>query len=102
MGNEDAVADEFAEARKDLLRLRTAFEHLVGDPVDRLDFDRDRDPGVDQCHEFPDDGAAFDGDGADLDDPVALPRRKPGRFKIDDYVAAERIRRSFSGDGADL
>jgi hypothetical protein len=85
--HQDAVGNEGAEAREGLLRRRLACEHLVGDAVDRLDDGRDRDPGVDQGCEFLYDGAVFDGNRADLDDPVALPRRKPGCFEIDDHMA---------------
>ena len=48
------------------------------------------------------DGTQFDGNRADLDDPVAVPWRKPLGFKIDDHVPAEGVRRIFPGEGAHL
>jgi hypothetical protein len=56
---------------------------------------RDRDAGVDQGREFLHHGAVFKGDGADLDDPVTVARRKARRFEIDDDVAAAGRRRLF-------
>ena len=47
---------------------------IATDAVDRLHNGWNRNPGVDQGREFPDDGAVFNGNRADLDDPVALPR----------------------------
>ena len=96
VGHQDTVRNESTEEREDLLRFGLAGEHLVGDAVDRLDDGRDRDPGVDQGREFPDDGAVFDGDRADLDDPVALSRRQSGRFEIDDHMALIHAAFSFS------
>ncbi len=95
VGDEDAVRDEGIKAGKGLLRLRLAFEHLPGDPVDCLDAGWDRDAGVDERREFLRDDAVFYGDGADLDDPVALAGMKPRGFEIDDDVPVERAWGTF-------
>ena len=89
--------DEGAEARQDFLRRRLAFEHLVGDAVDRLHGGGNRDSGVDQGREFLNDGAVFDGNRADLDDPVAVSRRKPCGFEIDDHMAVKFAHAFFRG-----
>ena len=97
VGHQDAVCNEGAEERENLLRFGLAREHLVGDAMNRL-YDRwDRDPGINQGREFPDDGTVFDGDRADLDDPVALSRRKPGRFDIDDHMTVKCAHSFFRG-----
>jgi hypothetical protein len=102
VGDEGAVRDEGVKAREDLLRRGLSFEHFVGDPMDRLHLRRDRDSGVDKRREFLRDGAVFDGDRADLDDPMAMPRRKPGCFEIDDHVPVERVHPIFDADDSFL
>jgi len=51
-----------------------------------------RDSGVDQGREF-----ANDGNRADLDDPVAMSRRKPCGFDIDDHMAVKFAHAFFRG-----
>ena len=87
VGHQNTVRNEGAEEWQDLLRFGLALKHLVGNAVDRLHNGWNRNPRVDQGREFSDDGAVFNGNRADLDDPVALPRRKSGRFKIEDHMA---------------
>lgn len=57
-----------------ILLRRLSFEHFVSDAVDRRDVMRNRDSGVDERREFLRDGAVFDGDRADLDDPMTMSR----------------------------
>lgn len=90
VGDQNALPDELVKQGKDLLRRRLPCEHLVGDPVDRLDGVGDRHPGVDQRGELPDDGPLLDGDRADLDHPVALAGRQAGRFDVDDHMAVKQ------------
>lgn len=74
MRDKDAAGDEIIEPREGLLRFGLAFEHLIGDPVDGRTCRRNRDSGIDERREFSDNGAVFDGDGADLDDSMAVAR----------------------------
>ena len=74
MGHQDTVGDEGVKARENLLRRRLTFEHLVGDAMDRLYYGRDRDSSIDERRELLHNGAVFDCDRADLDDPMAVTR----------------------------
>ncbi len=86
VGHEDAVPDEPSKKGQGLLRRRLAFEHLVGDAVDRLHGVGDGDAGVDQRRKLLNDDALFHGNRADLDYTVAVTGRKAGGFDINHHL----------------
>jgi hypothetical protein len=87
MGDKNAVPDKCLKFRHYNFRFRLPGQHFPCDAVDLLGLPGDWPINMDQGAEFFHHVPAFNGYGADLDDPVTVSRRQTGCFDIEDDVA---------------